>query len=330
MKAVKNLKLEDVHFPKIMLDSFRGPEYGIQGIRKLFKIYDRPLTASVPKPKVGMNTNEFNDVAYKIWKGGLDFVKTDENMTSQKFVNFYKTTEKVLKTRDKIEKETRERKMFLANVTAETNEMIKRAKFVKNHGGEFVMLDVVTAGFAAFQTLREFCHDNHMAIWSHRAMHAMFTRNPKHGMSMLTLAKFVRLVGGDSLHVGTVGKGKLVGKKDEVLRIEHELEQEMAIHFNAKEHVLNQKWNSIKPVLVVSSGGLHAGSVPYIMRHMGNDIAIQIGGGCHGHPSGTEAGAKSVRQAIDATMNNISLEEYSKTHKELKEALGKWGHVIPV
>src|SRR3990167_1956289 len=34
MKAVKNLKLEDVHFPKIMLDSFRGPEYGIQGIRK--------------------------------------------------------------------------------------------------------------------------------------------------------------------------------------------------------------------------------------------------------------------------------------------------------
>ena len=173
-------------------------------------------------------------------------------------------------------------------------------------------------------------HNNKMAIWTHRAFHSAFTRNPKHGMSMLTVAKLVRLVGGDALHIGTVGRGKLVGKKDEVLMLEREIEHDVEDHFKTKEHVLNQKWSYIKPVLSISSGGLHAGSIPYIMKYLGKDIAIQVGGGCHGHPKGTEAGAMSVRQAIDAVMNNISLEEYAKTHKELKEALNKWGYIIPI
>jgi len=31
-----------------------------------------------------------------------------------------------------------------------------------------------------------------------------------------------------------------------------------------------------------------------------------------------------MRQAVDATLKKISLKEYSKSHKELKEALDKW------
>ena len=29
-------------------------------------------------------------------------------------------------------------------------------------------------------------------------------------------------------------------------------------------------------------------------------------------------------------MKNVSLEEYAKTHMELREALNKWGHTRPV
>lgn len=331
MKAVKNLRLEDIHFPEKLLNSFRGPEYGIEGIRKRFKIYKRPLTASVPKPKVGLTTSEFAKVAEDVWSGGIDLVKEDENLTDQFFNRFENRVNHCFKIRDKVEKETGERKGQLVNVTAETMEMLARAKLVYDLGGEFVMIDVVTTGFGAFQTLREFCHDHKMAIWVHRAMHSMFTRNPKHGMSMLALAKLVRLVGGDSLHIGTADRGKLFGKKDEVLMLEREIEHNVEGHFTTSGvNVLNQKWGHIKPILAVSSGGLHAGSVPYIVKTLGKDIAIQVGGGCHGHPMGSKAGATSVRQAIDATMNGIHLSEYAKTHKELKSALDKWGYIVPV
>ena len=60
---------------------------------------------------------------------------------------------------------------------------------------------------------------------------------------------------------------------------------------------------------------------------MGKDVVIQAGGGIHGHPQGTIVGARAMRQAVDATMKKISLDEYAKTHPELKVALEYWSNV---
>ena len=62
---------------------------------------------------------------------------------------------------------------------------------------------------------------------------------------------------------------------------------------------------------------------------MGVDLVIQVGGGVLGHPDGPYAGAKAVRQAIEAALKGIPLEEYAEQHKELKRALEKWGVVRP-
>tara|TARA_Y100000034_G_scaffold127479_1_gene180312 strand:- start:1318 stop:1824 length:507 start_codon:yes stop_codon:yes gene_type:complete len=167
-----------------------------------------------------------------------------------------------------------------------------------------------------------------MAIHVHRAMHGSMTRNPKHGISMLTLAKFVRLMGGDSLHIGTV-IGKLVGKRDEVLLLEREVEHDVGDNFKKGSHVLSQNWHKIKPAFAVSSGGLHPGLIPQIMHMLGNDIMVQLGGGIHGHPQGSKSGAIALRHSIDAVMNNISLVEYSRKSSELSMALEKWGHIRP-
>jgi ribulose 1,5-bisphosphate carboxylase large subunit-like protein len=51
---------------------------------------------------------------------------------------------------------------------------------------------------------------------------------------------------------------------------------------------------------------------------------IQAGGGIHGHKNGTSAGATAMRQAVDATLNGKTLDEYAETHKELKAALILW------
>ena len=219
---------------------------------------------------------------------------------------------------DKAEKETGEKKGYLANVTAETNKMIQRAQAVQDLGGKYIMVDVITSGWAAVQTLREVGFK--MAIHAHRAMHAAFDRNPDHGISMMVMADFARLAGMDQLHIGT-GIGKLEGDINVIKEIEQEIENSKVKETKIR---LEQNWRNIKSTLAVSSGGLHPGHVPFLMKNLGNDLVIQMGGGIHGHPDGTRAGAKASRQAVNAVLNHQSLGEYSKLRKELRRALVYW------
>jgi len=319
MKAVKNLRLEDVEWPYEIMKSFKGPLYGIDGIRKLLGIPKRPLCGAIVKPKLGLNEEEHAKVAYEAWIGGVDIVKDDENLSNLSFNKFEKRVIETLKMRDKAEKETGERKMYMPNITAEVDTMLERANFVKNTGGEYIMVDIITTGWSALETLRNANEDLKLVLHAHRAGHAAFTRG-KHGISMLVIADVARLIGLDQLHIGTV-IGKMEGVKEEILSIEEEVEKKI---IKEKDHYLAENWHNIKPVFAVCSGGLHPGSVPYLVETLGNDIIIQAGGGIHGHRLGTQAGAKAMRQAVDAVMQNIDLNIYAKKHKELDIALKQW------
>lgn len=324
MKALKNLRLIDASLPESYIRSYKGPGLGIQGIRSILKVEKRPITGAVPKPKIGFSAKEHAEVAYETWMGDFDLVKDDENLTSTTFNRFEERVERMAKLRDRAENETGEQKDALLNITGETREMIRKVKFLHDHGFRFAMIDVVTCGTAAVQTMREECSDLGIAIHAHRAMHAAFDRNPRHGISMYFLAKIMRLIGVDEIHAGTA-VGKLVGTKKEVVSIASMLRDS---HVEAGS-LLSQDWGAIKPVLPVSSGGLHPGLVPEVMHILGNDCTLLVSGGIHGHPDGTRAGAKAVMQAIEATMEGMDLKEFAKTHRELQQALNKWGELKP-
>ncbi len=306
LKALKNLRLIDIDVPNTLVSSFKGPRYGIEGIRELLKVPNRPLVGTIIKPKLGLRTRDHAHVSYEAWVGGCDIVKDDENLSSQQFNPFEDRVVQTLESRDKAQDETGERKVYMVNITSETETLLKRAEYVLDHGGEYVMVDILTCGFSALQTLRD--QNFNLVIHAHRAGHAAFTKSPKHGIAMRVIAKFARLVGVDQLHVGTV-VGKMSETKQEVLQ---------------NIDALKGKMSGLKRVIPVASGGLHPRIVPSLISNFGNDVVIQAGGGIHGHPNGTIAGAKAMRQAVDASLNGISLEDYSKTHKELDAALRLW------
>jgi len=320
MRAVKNLRLQDISFPKAIIKKFKGPKFGIRGVRKLLKVKKRPLLGTIVKPKVGLTAEQHAKVAYEAWIGGLDIVKDDENLSSMGFNKFEKRVQLTLKMRDLAERKTGEKKMYMPNTTAETDEMLRRARIVKLEGGEYAMIDIITAGWAGLQSLRE--ADLGLVIHGHRAGHGAFTENPKHGISMLTIAKCSRLIGVDQIHVGAI-VGKMKGGKEEVELIGEEIEKEI-IHPNKAAHVLEQKWFGIKPVFAVCSGGLHPGKIPPLLEAMGKNIIIQGGGGVAGHPDGVRYGATAMRQAVEATMQDIPLKEYAENHIALHKAILKW------
>jgi ribulose-bisphosphate carboxylase large chain len=306
LKALKNLRLLDIRFPKDLLASIKGPAFGISGVRELLKIQKRPLVGTIIKPKLGLKTKDHAKVAYEAWFGGCDIVKDDENLSSQSFNPFEERLTQTLESRDKAQEETGESKVYMVNITAETNLMLKRAQTVVDQGGNYVMVDILTCGWSSLQTLRN--QNFNLVIHAHRAGHAAFTKSQLHGIAMKPIALVARIIGVDQLHVGTV-VGKMSETKAEVL--ENIAACKTELHY-------------LKPVLPVASGGLHPRLVPALIETFGNDFVIQAGGGIHGHPEGTICGAKAMRQAVDATLYGKTLSEYAKNHQELASALKQW------
>ena len=306
LRLLRNLRLTDIKFSRPLVKSFKGPQYGVEGIRKLVGVHSRPLVGTIIKPKLGLKTIDHAKVAYEAWLGGCDIVKDDENLSSQSFNLFEERLAKTLESRDRAEEETGEKKVYMINITSGTKEMLHRAELVLRHGGEYVMIDILTCGFAALQTFRD--QGFQLVIHAHRAGHAAFTKNPLHGISMQVISRVARVIGVDQLHVGTV-VGKMFETKEEVAENCDALTEEMF---------------ELKSVLPVASGGLHPGLTPALMEFFGKDFVIQAGGGIHGHKDGTISGAKAMRQAVDATLQGIPLNRYAEKHKELKGALETW------
>jgi len=277
------------------------------------------------KPKLGNSPKEHASIAYNTLRGGIDTVKDDENLNSQSWSNFYARADETLNAVEKAEKETGESKGWWANVTAgDTEEMLKRCDYIAKKGGKFVMIDYLTAGFAATASLRKRTGELGLALHCHRAMHAVIDRQSNHGVEFKVLAKWARLVGVDHLHTGT-GVGKLEGEF-QALKDRCNL---LRKSFTPKEGGLyfDQPWGNLKTVVPVASGGLHPGHVWKVYETYGNDAFFLFGGGCHGHPGGSYAGAKAVRAAVEAAAAGISPQEAAKGSKELQQAFDLWGAV---
>lgn len=306
MKAVRNLRLLDVEFPEGLARSFQGPEIGLEDIRRITGIRDRPLLGTIFKPKLGLTPKEMEKQAYIVYSNGIDWSKDDENLASMKFNKFDERVRRMLGVVDRIQSEEGRRVVYAPNITGPVDRMLERAEFVKEQGGRCIMVDVMTIGWSALQYIRK--QNFGKIIHGHRAMHAAVTRNKKHGISMLVIAKFARLAGVSALHTGTVF-GKMEGGKDDVTVL---------------NNFLKSKFFGMKRVMPIASGGLHPALIPKLVNALGSDLVINCGGGLWGHPQGAAAGAIAMRQSLDAALEGIPLQEYAESHEELMAALKKW------
>lgn len=306
LKEITQLRIEDIEFPEIFVRAFPGPALGVEGVRKLTGVADRPILGSIIKPKLGLTSAKHAEAAMAVWNNGLDLVKDDENSTSMASDNFYTRVDEVTKRmHEKKYLEIGNAKIHAFNISSAYDEMLKRANYVRDNGANCLMIDILTAGFSGVQGIRN--RNFGLMIHGHRAMHAAFTRSREYGISMLVIAKLARLAGVDSFHTGTV-VGKMEGGEHEVVTI---------------NNFLRSEWYGLKTVLPTASGGLHPGMIPDLYRILGKDMLFNFGGGIHGHPDGSGAGARAIMQSLTASMAGIPLSE-AKDSPELQKALDKW------
>jgi ribulose-bisphosphate carboxylase large chain len=298
MKAVKALRLEDMRIPVAYLKTFQGPATGVIVERERMDKFGRPLLGATTKPKLGLSGRNYGRVVYEALKGGLDFMKDDENINSQSFMHWRDRFLYCMDAVNKASAATGEVKGHYMNVTAGTvEEMIERAEFAKELGSIIVMIDLVI-GYSAIQTMAKWARANDMILHLHRAGNSTYSRQKNHGMAFRVICKWMRMAGVDHIHAGTV-VGKLEGDPmmirgyyDTLLDTHTEIQLEKGIFFE-------QDWASLNKCMPVASGGIHAGQMHQLLHYLGKDVVLQFGGGTIGHPDGIQAGAIANRTALE-------------------------------
>ncbi len=209
-KPLKALRLEDMRIPVAYLKTFQGPPTGIVVERERLDKFGRPLLGATTKPKLGLSGKNYGRVVYEALKGGLDFMKDDENINSQPFMHWRDRFLYVMEAVNRACAATGEVKGHYLNVTAGTmEEMYERAEFAKELGSVIVMIDLVI-GYTAIQSMAKWARDNDMILHLHRAGHGTYTRQKNHGVSFRVITKWMRMAGVDHIHAGTA-VGKLEG-----------------------------------------------------------------------------------------------------------------------
>lgn len=309
LEALKGVRLEDVHFPAAIVKEFKGPKFGVEGMRRILKRPEKPLIGTIVKPKIGLSPKEMAMYVYEAGMGGLTNSKDDETLVNQKFCPLEDRVVAIAEALDRVRSESGHVMIHAINISTRSDKIVEIAERVQELGASEIMIDVLTCGFAAVQAVAE-DPSIKVPIHVHRTMHAAMTRNKDHGIAMKPLARLVRMCGGDALHIGTFGVGKMKGSPRE------DLESQAAC---------SEEFFGLKSLVSVCSGGVYPALVPELMKIAGNDIQIQAGGGVAGHPLGVRAGAIAMVQAVDAAFHGIPLEEYAVDHLELREALKRWG-----
>jgi ribulose-bisphosphate carboxylase large chain len=337
-KPLKALRLEDMRIPVAYIKTFDGPATGIVVERERLDKFGRPLLGATVKPKLGLSGKNYGRVVYEALRGGLDFTKDDENINSQPFMHWRDRYLYCMEAVNRAQAATGEIKGTYLNVTAGTMEdMYERAEFAHEIGSNIVMIDLVI-GYTAIQSMSKWARRHDMVLHLHRAGHGTYTRQKTHGISFRVISKWMRLAGVDHIHAGTV-VGKLEGDPNSVqgfynvLREPHNaIDLQRGLHFE-------QPWASLRKVMPVASGGIHAGQMHQLLHYLGDDVVLQFGGGTIGHPMGIAAGAQANRVALEAMVLARNegrdiwnegpqiLVDAAKHCSPLKAALDVWGDI---
>ena len=297
------VRLLDIDFPESFLADFQGPQFGVQGLRDILGVYDRPLLFGVIKPNVGLAPEPFAELGFQAWLGGLDIAKDDEQLGDVKWSSVDERSRRLGAFRKEAEKITGEKKIYLTNITDEVDRLLELHDIAVANGANAVMINGMTTGFSAVRMLRKHAQ---VPLVSHFDFMAPFIQLPWFGVKDKVFTKLQRMAGYDVLIYPGLDSRLKVTRKD-VLE-------------NA-ETCLN-KLGNLKTTLPVPAGSQWAGSLEQLNHLLGTvDFGIVPGRAVFGHPMGPKGGATSLRQGWQAVSKNVSLEDYAKDHEELRLAI---------
>ncbi|MCK5239070.1 MAG: ribulose 1,5-bisphosphate carboxylase [Candidatus Thorarchaeota archaeon] len=303
------VKCLDMRFPKSWLKGFKGPKFGIKGLRKLLGVKDRPFVNNMIKPCVYTSAKMGAKLCYEAAAGGADIIKDDELLANASFNTIEERIPRFMDAIDKADAEKNEKTLYTVNITDSVSKMFENAERAIEIGANGLMINFMAVGYSAF---RQVCEDPslNVPVLAHMDVAGAISYSPNIGISTnIVIGKLPRICGSDiTVFPAPYGKAPMLRER-----------------FFQMAHNMIMPLHHIEQTAPMPSGGISQGHVEEVIEDLGPDIVIGTGAGIHAHPDGPRAGAIAFRQAIDAKMQGIPVSRYAKEHDELKKAMETWG-----
>ena len=286
---ITRCRLTALELPKTVTNHFLGPKFGLSGFRKLTGQYNKPLFGSIVKPKIGITPEVLLEMVKQMVDGGVDFIKEDEIMSNPIFCPLERRVDLIA---NYLAKQSR-KVVFCHTINADPHIIVDRVKRVHELGGNGVHINVFS-GLGVYNSIRKM--DLPLFLHFQKSGDKVFTdASHRFSISWPVICQLATLMGVDTIQTGMIGG---YSNDDPA-----ELMESMRV----------LRDGNTTPVL---SCGMHPGLVDYVTEQVGIEYMANVGGAVHGHPGGTIAGARAMRQAID--------KDYQI---EYEQAIAKWSKV---
>jgi len=303
------LKLVDLQLSPSFVAGFGGPKFGISGLREYLNIPRRPILLNMIKPCTGFSPEVGATFFAESARGGVDVIKDDELLGNTSFNALLKRVAAYQRAAEQVFEETGHRAVYAANITDRPERIVENARRAQEVGAGMLMINGISVGLGILQAVAEESSIT-IPIICHYAGAGTLTESLHTGLaSPLLLGKLTRLAGADGTMFSSIYSSYPL-LREKYLRTAHF--QRMSLY-------------DLKPTLPIIGGGIHPGMAVRIVEDLGFDIMLGVGGAIQGHPDGPPAGGRAMRQAIDAAVAGIPLDEQAKESRELRRALDAWG-----
>ncbi len=279
------IRLIELDLSEDLLAHFKGPRFGIQGLRDLIGAHGRPLLATATKP-MGLSATQLAEMAYKLALGGIDIIKDDHGLGNQSFAPF---KERVLRTVDEVANanaKTGFRTMYMPNVTGPFESMLERIHFAKEVGATGLML---IPGHCGLDFMRRVADDDsiHLPIMSHPAFVGSYVLSLDFGVSHLVMhGQLLRLAGADlSVMPNYIGRFASYSREDCI----------------GIARGCNMPMSAFKPIFSAPGGGISPASFDDMLEVYGKDVAYLMSSNLHKESPDLTDTVKRFRAMLEKT-----------------------------
>lgn len=276
------VRVEDVRLPDKLLSAFKGPRYGMQGIRDRFNVYNRPLLCAPIKP-MGLNPDEFGIMAYELALGGIDIIKDDHGLSNQPFCPFNERVDRVVDGIEKANRESGNNCVYFPNINSPMDKLMDRAKYAWQAGvGGFMVLPALI-GWDAMRMLAD--EDSFaLPILCHPALLGGYIKSNNTGLSARILSGIIPRLAGADIAAFQNFIGRLTNSKEDCLLI---------------KEVVTEPMGKLRPCFPSTGGGMTLNNLPEFRDVYKNDIIYIMGGGLHHGESLVET-CRSFRKIVSS------------------------------
>ncbi|SMX27917.1 Ribulose bisphosphate carboxylase-like protein 2 [Pelagimonas phthalicica] len=305
LKPFSGLRLVDLRLPRAFAQKYAGPQFGMEGTRRLAGVHGRPLIGTIIKPSVGLTVEDTAAMVDQLCAGGIDFIKDDELQADGPACPFDARVKAVMAVVNRHADRTGKKPMVAFNLTGDMDDMRRHHDLVLAEGGTCIMASLTAVGMAGMIELRR---HSQLPIHAHRCGWGALTREPMLGWSYPAWSKLWRLAGADHMHVNGL-ENKFSEADDSVIASARSLSEPLF------------EEAPMRAVPVFSSGQTVRQAAGTLQAVGSPDLIVTAGGGVVAHPDGIAAGVTAMCEAWDAAAAGVDLPTYAQDHPALAAAL---------